>query len=137
MKTCTNCKKQKPESEFSFRNKSKGTKQPSCKECGKKYSKIHYTNNKAKYQAKARISTKAYYTRNKNYVDNYKSSIGCKHCPESESCCLDFHHISDKLDSIANMVGSGLSLDTIKNEISKCIVVCSNCHRKIHAGLIK
>jgi len=27
-------------------------------------------------------------------------------------------------------------LDTILKEVEKCIVVCSNCHRKIHGGKI-
>ena len=30
------------------------------------------------------------------------------------------------------MVGNGLSADRILKEIEKCVVVCSNCHKKIH-----
>jgi predicted HNH restriction endonuclease len=29
------------------------------------------------------------------------------------------------------------SIDSIIKEIDKCLVICSNCHRKLHAGLIQ
>ena len=29
------------------------------------------------------------------------------------------------------------SFESLKPEVDKCILVCANCHREIHAGLIK
>lgn len=50
---------------------------------------------------------------------------------------LDFHHIDPKAKKF-NLGLDGLtrSWDRTKSEIDKCVLVCSNCHREIHAGLI-
>jgi predicted HNH restriction endonuclease len=44
---------------------------------------------------------------------------------------LDFHHIKDKREGIATLSRKG-SLRLLKEELKKCIPVCSNCHREIH-----
>ena len=36
-----------------------------------------------------------------------------------------------------NISGGTKSFDTLKSEVDKCILVCANCHREIHAGMIK
>lgn len=47
---------------------------------------------------------------------------------------LDFHHLNpDEKDF--SLSSSSKSLDELKKEADKCILVCSNCHREIHAGL--
>lgn len=50
---------------------------------------------------------------------------------------LSFHHIDpDKKDfTIANR--KCLSMDNLKPELDKCLLVCSNCHIEIHADLHK
>ena len=49
---------------------------------------------------------------------------------------LDFHHI-DESTKLFSLSDHNLKLDwpMIKEELDKCIVVCSNCHREIHAGI--
>jgi hypothetical protein len=44
---------------------------------------------------------------------------------------MDFDHRknSDKVVEVANLVSKNWSLNKIKNEVEKCDVVCSNCHR--------
>ena len=37
----------------------------------------------------------------------------------------------EKINEIANLAGRGCGKETILREISKCDVVCANCHRKI------
>ena len=58
------------------------------------------------------------------------------YCDEKDICCLDFHHIDTtiKEEGISKMVRSGRSYANIEQELKKCDVVCSNCHRKLHAG---
>lgn len=62
----------------------------------------------------------------------------CTYCPENCIPCLDWHHLdpSTKNENISKMMNSCRTFNTILEEMNKCIVVCSNCHRKIHAGLI-
>ena len=49
---------------------------------------------------------------------------------------LDFHHIdpSQKSYGIASG-GTCHDLEADLKEVKKCLLVCSNCHREIHAGL--
>ena len=50
---------------------------------------------------------------------------------------LDFHHLGqDKKEfSIAHARLTSFN-ENIKRELDKCILVCSNCHREIHAGVL-
>ena len=49
---------------------------------------------------------------------------------------LEFHHINpnEKEFGIAAH-GYTRSWEEVKKELDKCILVCSNCHKEIHAGL--
>jgi hypothetical protein len=62
---------------------------------------------------------------------------GCLCCPEKNPICLDFHHKDPKKKdkAVAKLLGFK-NKERLLNEIKKCIVVCANCHRKIHAGVI-
>lgn len=70
-------------------------------------------------------------------VRKLKETVGCLVCGESESICLDFHHLdsSNKSATISSMLETHKPLKDILNEIKKCVILCSNCHRKLHAGL--
>lgn len=131
MKQCTKCKVQKNDEDFVFKNKEKGIRQSVCKECQKIYKLKHYYKNK-----------EAHYFRNQKTHDKiktYSNSIkktGCKICGENEICTLDYHHLQNKEENIAKLLRGG-SLKKVKEEIKKCVVLCANCHRKVHAGIIK
>lgn len=47
---------------------------------------------------------------------------------------LEFHHKNSSLKdfSISNK-GYTRSLKKVKEELDKCILVCANCHRELHA----
>lgn len=50
---------------------------------------------------------------------------------------LEFHHINpNEKDFNFSHDGFMKSIDKIKTELDKTILVCSNCHREIHCGLI-
>lgn len=69
------------------------------------------------------------------WAKEYKTKQGCARCPERDPVCLDFHHLDgEKKDhSLAKMIGSGgFSQKAVEKEVKKCIVLCSNCHRKEH-----
>ena len=58
----------------------------------------------------------------------------CNSCNLSfPSCCYDFHHIdkTNKEFTISNMFTSN-GIEEICKEISKCEMLCSNCHRLHH-----
>lgn len=50
---------------------------------------------------------------------------------------LDFHHIDPKQkDFSLSVKGLTRSWDKIQKEIDKCVLLCANCHREVHAGII-
>lgn len=61
---------------------------------------------------------------------NPYNNLTCVICGEKDVACLDFHHIKDKYDQVSHMQTH--SLNKINQEINKCIVLCANCHRKLH-----
>jgi hypothetical protein len=62
----------------------------------------------------------------------------CEKCGYDKYCgALEFHHLDPKEKDF--QLG-GIKLlkltDSVKKELDKCILVCSNCHREIHGGII-
>jgi len=68
------------------------------------------------------------------WINEIKQNSGCKFCLEKDHRCLDFHHLnpSEKDATIAYMYAADYSIEKIVEEIEKCVVLCSNCHRKLH-----
>ncbi len=75
----------------------------------------------------------------REYVDDIKAKSSCKFCAEKEPCCLEYHHLDPTTKDIdpANMVSQGWAKVRIDAELAKCICVCSNCHKKVHKGLLE
>jgi predicted HNH restriction endonuclease len=57
---------------------------------------------------------------------------------KTDACCLSAHHLdpAKKDFAIGRFLSNGASAKRVLAELVKCICVCENCHRKIHAGLI-
>lgn len=66
--------------------------------------------------------------------NEFKTTLKCETCGENHISCLDFHHLdpNEKDFDVAKMVHEGWGWEKIMSEISKCIVLCANCHRKVH-----
>lgn len=99
----------------------------------KKAQEAWYQNNKEKCYKK--------FKERKNnlieFVRDYKKkdNIFCVDCGESRWQCLQFDHgSSDKIAAISQMTRRGFTKDKILKEISKCEVVCANCHCMRHDG---
>ena len=51
---------------------------------------------------------------------------------------LDLHHINEATKEFGlSTRGLTRSWEKLKAEADKCILVCANCHREIHAGVIR
>lgn len=49
---------------------------------------------------------------------------------------LEFHHLNPEEKDFNFGTNTNRSWESTRNEIKKCILVCANCHREIHYGLI-
>jgi len=71
-------------------------------------------------------------------VESFDSKCAC--CGQSfEDCCYDVHHINPEEKSFEVSQGNyngAKSWLKIRDELKKCVLVCANCHRLIHANLI-
>lgn len=66
----------------------------------------------------------------KAYVDQVRD-VPCMDCRNKfPVVCMDFDHrdADDKLTEVSRLIRMG-SMKKLKEEIAKCDVVCSNCHR--------
>jgi len=62
----------------------------------------------------------------------YKRSHPCK-CGESHPAALDFHHANgNKEFTVSRAYSDCYSWKRIEKEISKCEMICRNCHAKLH-----
>lgn len=137
MKTCTLCQKSLTLDNFNKKNTSKDGLQNVCKECNREKSQAYYKANKNHHSKSILARKKVTIKLNKEKVNEIKKS-GCSICSETSICTLDFHHMDaeSKDNTVSRLLAIGCSFSRILNEIEKCILVCSNCHRKIHAGEI-
>jgi hypothetical protein len=61
----------------------------------------------------------------------------CKLCGYYKPCALEFHHVGKKRFTLdARTLGQIRDLSLIKSEAKRCVLLCANCHKEVHAGLI-
>lgn len=124
---CSKCKLDKETTCFASRGKGKLHKQ--CKECKKEAISRYYQSNKKVYKKRAINSNKKIREAIKNYVQEYKDKP-CADCGKKyPHYIMDFDHIRDKKYNVADIVKK-CSMKMLLEEIDKCEVVCSNCHRE-------
>ena len=67
-----------------------------------------------------------------DWINTIKAARGCAYCSENDPLCLDFHHNSEGKDLKISSAVDRWGKKRILNEIKKCVVLCANCHRKLH-----
>ena len=92
-----------------------------------------YHNNKEHHIKLSKINMEIRRLKLLDYTREYKRKRGCELCGEKDVRCLHFHHMDEEKEfSISKAVQMALPIERIKEEISKCSVLCSNCHGKEH-----
>lgn len=125
-KICTKCGLEKPISEFNKNKLKKDGLQSECRKCHKQMCIGYYQKNKSNYRNTSKLKRQQL----KSIINEIKSK-GCIICKEKDTACLDFHHLHNKKSTISRLVKNE-NLDKVIEEIKKCAILCSNCHRKLH-----
>ncbi len=94
---------------------------------------------KRKYSDRAEYLKKAVDKRRKQIRQmslDYKGGK-CQICGYNKCIrALDFHHRDpEKKDFGLSAKGYTRSWDSVKTELKKCVLLCSNCHREVHEGI--
>ncbi len=115
LRICANCKESKKTKEFGFRI-SRGRRayvQSYCKTCRRK-------GNVSNSRKSKKLAVE--------YLGGKCSECGYIGC----AAVYDFHHVNpeDKEFSIGSR--SHKNFESIKEELDKCVLLCSNCHRTLH-----
>ena len=66
------------------------------------------------------------------FIASVKAASSCVVCGESDTEVLEYHHVEPKSFGLAS--ASGKSRAAIEAEMRKCVIVCANCHKRLHAG---
>lgn len=116
-------------------NKTKSKKdglQPFCRQCQSIRHKIWFEKNKENRKLEIKNQKKRLKKLATETVNKIKNQP-CVDCKQTfNPWQMDFDHIKGKkLFNISEAAGNGtIKIETILEEVSKCEVVCSNCHRQ-------
>lgn len=129
MKTCCRCKEHKPFDQYHKHSGKKDGLQPFCKACKKLAYDEYYKTDKERARLKA-LKQRTMADR-KEYINAIKEQP-CSDCKTSYPYyVMDFDHVVEpKLFDVSSAAASGRPWQLILDEIAKCEVVCSNCHRQ-------
>ena len=133
-KVCARCRQVLPCTSFGVKrdNKRDGL-QSLCKVCNSEQAKEYYHKKSLTTIYAGRAKDRK--SRIKDALSEIKAAVGCLFCGEKTSVCLDYHHV-DQNDKEVTLSNYSSSVSVLLVEIEKCEVLCANCHRKVHAGLL-
>ena len=128
-KYCPKCEQDKKLDEFSNNKNNIDGKQRTCRKCMAEDQKKSYLKNKKDYLDREKIYQKKKYEK----INKLKQESGCIKCGDKRYYVLNFHHLDPNIKnfSISDAV-KRISKERLKEEIDKCIILCSNCHDEFH-----
>lgn len=129
MKKCSRCGLEKELDQFGRRKRACDGLQSYCIPCRKAWDAQNYVRNKDSIRAANDRRRQEILV----WLQEYKSTLVCQKCGQNHPATLDFHHRdrTTKDGSIGDMIQNH-NLKKLKEEIAKCDVLCSNCHRILH-----
>jgi len=144
-KICAKCKNSMPLNAFGKNSFMPDKLTRMCITCTRKYTYLNYLNHKEECDARsktwrsenrarineiARKSSKKKRSILKKLRDKIVSQFPCYICHEPRIACLEFHHLNPHTKERHACQSSSVSM--FLKEVSKCIVLCANCHRLLH-----
>jgi len=130
MKQCTRCKQILPLANFN--KKTKTRVQSYCKDCSREYGRTYYNANREVNAEKQRVSKRARMDAIRTDIRKLKEDNPCMDCGvKYPYYVMDFDHVNGKKTThISEMIQQGMARWKIFSEVTKCELVCANCHRE-------
>jgi len=92
--------------------------------------KKYYEKNKKEVYARKQKRTKEFRKELKLMLGGKCSKCGYNKCLEA----LDFHHDKGNKEGMISKLTKDFSKQKSLKEVKKCILLCANCHRELHAN---
>lgn len=129
MKRCSKCGKSLPISDFN--KKGEGRYQPYCRPCDNAQARDRYLKNRESHVKVIGERNRRYKNEIRTWIRRVKESSPCHDCGVFYPWyVMDFDHVSgEKSGNISDFMARMVSKKKIQDEIDKCELVCSNCHR--------
>jgi hypothetical protein len=124
-KKCCACKTDKSLEHFDFKNKALGVRHVRCKPCQRTYGQAHYRANKSHYSERNKAARKKFNEKIRKLKEHPCADCGILY----PYYVMDFDHLQNKLAEVSYLATWGQRGQALE-EIKKCEVVCSNCHRE-------
>ena len=133
-KTCNKCKETKDYLEFHKLKSGKYGRSGTCANCKSEHDLKRYHKEGSTDRADRRLRIAK---QKQDRWDKYMQEIGGQQCSicgfkDEYRGCFDLHHTDPKEKDMNPSQAMCGSYKSFKEEADKCILVCSNCHRKIH-----
>lgn len=127
MKTCIKCGETRSLDDFNKNKRAKDKRHSYCRDCCNAVGKQNYKDNKARYTKNAE--------KRDQDISDYINSFKTKPCLDCGGVfppyVMDFDHLDEmtKTANVSHLRRRRRPKSVITEEIGKCEVVCSNCHR--------
>lgn len=101
-------------------------------------SKEYYHKNKEKSKQRAKISAKKHLEKWRSILKETNGDIKCKECGYDKCfAALEFHHRKSRekkfqISALFRKKPTPKRVELLKEELKKCDLLCSNCHKEIH-----
>lgn len=129
IKFCFRCKTSKQIDKFCLRTLSKDGRSAYCRDCQKTYSAIWLKNHRKQQTDYVRERNRKIKLIGIEYLGGK-----CARCGQQfPAYVYDFHHRNPKEKEGAPALLMHRTWEKVKKELDKCALLCTNCHRIVHA----
>ena len=129
-KICSRCNENMDIECFPIKNKRFGQRLSKCRDCKREYDREYWQKTKLRRTKIKNENRSNCIRRNYTFVLDYLKKNPCVHCGETDPIVLTFDHINpeEKTECISQMACWAMSIVNIEKEITKCRILCANCH---------
>ena len=128
--TCRVCHLDKPDTDFPYRSRKRGTRHYICRSCQSDYNREWWAKNRVVQMPRIRRNRKKRHRELEQRIWDILLKSACVDCGETDLAVLHFDHLRDKVDDISTMWRHRRSWKAVELEIAKCEVRCANCHAR-------
>lgn len=135
-KICNKCLIEKNENDFTKDASSKDGYYCMCRLCKRTITNLRRTENSVVKQKSNQYNKERRHAR-RHVINAIKTSFGCMKCSENtHPGVLEFHHLDNMSKEMDVSTSKMIGIDRLVNEITKCVCLCANCHRKVHMNVL-